>query len=45
MLAISVQSNLYGFKFPDRALLLSYLPLAHIYEVFFLSSRASFLGI
>jgi hypothetical protein len=34
-LALAVQSNLYGFAVDpnERAILLSYLPLAHIYEV------------
>ncbi|KAF8630423.1 hypothetical protein AX15_002971 [Amanita polypyramis BW_CC] len=31
-LAFAVQSNLYGLSLPDGAALLSYLPLAHIYE-------------
>ncbi|KAF5373058.1 hypothetical protein D9758_001668 [Tetrapyrgos nigripes] len=32
MLALSTQSNLYGLPLPDDAIVLSYLPLAHIYE-------------
>lgn len=32
-LAFSVQSNLYGLSFSDNGTMLSYLPLAHIYEV------------
>ena len=34
-LATAAQSNLYGYAIgsEDRAILLSYLPLAHIYEV------------
>lgn len=32
-LALATQSNLYGLELPDHAILLSYLPLAHIYEV------------
>jgi long-subunit acyl-CoA synthetase (AMP-forming) len=34
-LATAAQSNLYGLAIgsEDRAILLSYLPLAHIYEV------------
>ncbi|KDQ60651.1 hypothetical protein JAAARDRAFT_125417 [Jaapia argillacea MUCL 33604] len=32
MLAGGTQSNLYGTHFPDGGVLLSYLPLAHIYE-------------
>lgn len=31
-LAVATQSNLYGMELPDHAILLSYLPLAHIYE-------------
>ncbi|KAF8636675.1 hypothetical protein AX17_003481 [Amanita inopinata Kibby_2008] len=31
-LALAVQSNLYGLQLPDNGTLLSYLPLAHIYE-------------
>ncbi|RDB21311.1 Long chain acyl-CoA synthetase 7, peroxisomal [Hypsizygus marmoreus] len=31
-LALATQSNLYGLQLPDDASLLSYLPLAHIYE-------------
>ncbi|KAF7768255.1 hypothetical protein Agabi119p4_7498 [Agaricus bisporus var. burnettii] len=31
-LAISITSQLYGLHMPDNATLLSYLPLAHIYE-------------
>ncbi|TFK42731.1 hypothetical protein BDQ12DRAFT_676716 [Crucibulum laeve] len=31
-LALATQSNLYGMELPDDAILLSYLPLAHIYE-------------
>ncbi|KAG6889706.1 hypothetical protein C0992_004335 [Termitomyces sp. T32_za158] len=31
-LALATQSNLYGLDLPDAASLLSYLPLAHIYE-------------
>lgn len=32
-LAMGVQSNLYGWTIQERGCLLSYLPLAHIYEV------------
>lgn len=32
-LAVATQSNLYGIELPDDAIMLSYLPLAHIYEV------------
>lgn len=32
-LALSTQSNIYGLNLPDEACLISYLPLAHIYEV------------
>ena len=32
-LALSTQSNIYGLGVPDEACLISYLPLAHIYEV------------
>lgn len=32
-LALATQSNLYGLELPDDSALLSYLPLAHIYEV------------
>ncbi|KAF9458659.1 hypothetical protein BDZ94DRAFT_1270171 [Collybia nuda] len=31
-LALATQSNLYGLQLPDDGTLLSYLPLAHIYE-------------
>ncbi|KAF8201614.1 hypothetical protein BJ912DRAFT_508956 [Pholiota molesta] len=31
-LAIATQSNLYGMELPEDAVLMSYLPLAHIYE-------------
>ncbi|KAG6854926.1 hypothetical protein C0991_009749 [Blastosporella zonata] len=31
-LALAVQSNLYGLSLPEAASILSYLPLAHIYE-------------
>ncbi|KAG6874279.1 hypothetical protein C0995_001504 [Termitomyces sp. Mi166 len=31
-LALATQSNLYGIELPDAACLISYLPLAHIYE-------------
>ncbi|KAG6820567.1 hypothetical protein H0H93_015087 [Arthromyces matolae] len=31
-LALATQSNLYGLSLPEAATLLSYLPLAHIYE-------------
>ncbi|KAF9001906.1 hypothetical protein BDQ17DRAFT_1357697 [Cyathus striatus] len=31
-LALSVQSNLYGLDLPEEVVILSYLPLAHIYE-------------
>ncbi|PPQ64003.1 hypothetical protein CVT24_009377 [Panaeolus cyanescens] len=31
-LAVATQSNLYGMELPDTGCLLSYLPLAHIYE-------------
>jgi long-subunit acyl-CoA synthetase (AMP-forming) len=32
-LALSTQSNLYGLSMPDSGVMLSYLPLAHIYGV------------
>ena len=32
-LATATQSNLYGMDLPDGGILMSYLPLAHIYEV------------
>ncbi|KAF5391921.1 hypothetical protein D9757_001788 [Collybiopsis confluens] len=32
MLALSVQSNLYGLDLPEDGITMSYLPLAHIYE-------------
>jgi long-chain acyl-CoA synthetase len=32
-LALATQSNMYGLQLPDEACLISYLPLAHIYEV------------
>ena len=32
-LALATQSNMYGLELPEDAILLSYLPLAHIYEV------------
>jgi long-chain acyl-CoA synthetase len=32
-LALSTYSNLYGLELPDQGILMSYLPLAHIYEV------------
>ncbi|KAG5645915.1 hypothetical protein DXG03_005062 [Asterophora parasitica] len=31
-LALATQSNLYGLQLPEEAVLISYLPLAHIYE-------------
>ncbi|KAJ2916843.1 hypothetical protein MD484_g3554, partial [Candolleomyces efflorescens] len=31
-LALATQSNLYGMELPDHGILMSYLPLAHIYE-------------
>ncbi|TEB35960.1 long-chain-fatty-acid-CoA ligase [Coprinellus micaceus] len=31
-LALSTYSNLYGLELPDQGILMSYLPLAHIYE-------------
>ena len=34
-LALATQSNLHGLELPDDAIVLSYLPLAHIYEVTF----------
>lgn len=34
-LALATQSNLYGMELPDHGILMSYLPLAHIYEVCF----------
>jgi long-chain acyl-CoA synthetase len=34
-LALATQSNLYGLRLPADVCLLSYLPLAHIYEVTF----------
>ena len=35
-LALATQSNMYGLELPEEAILLSYLPLAHIYEVCYL---------
>jgi len=32
-LALATQSNLHGLELPEDAIILSYLPLAHIYEV------------
>jgi long-chain acyl-CoA synthetase len=32
-LALATQSNMYGMELPEDVVLLSYLPLAHIYEV------------
>lgn len=32
-LAMATCSNLYGLELPDDGILMSYLPLAHIYEV------------
>jgi hypothetical protein len=32
-LAASTQSQLWGLSFPEGGILISYLPLAHIYEV------------
>lgn len=32
-LAMAICSNLYGLALPDDGVLMSYLPLAHIYEV------------
>lgn len=34
-LALATQSNMFGMELPDDVTLLSYLPLAHIYEVGF----------
>jgi len=36
-LGLATQSNIYGLAVPDEACLISYLPLAHIYEVSLLS--------
>lgn len=32
-MAVATQSNLYGLMLPEDGSLLSFLPLAHIYEV------------
>lgn len=34
-LALATQSNMFGMSLPEDVTLLSYLPLAHIYEVTF----------
>jgi long-chain acyl-CoA synthetase len=41
-LALATQSNMYGLQLPDDGTLLSYLPLAHIYEVILPTSNSFF---